>query len=82
VGIHTHTHKGSGVFLLEVGVVDSFKQTWFTEQGRCTYELTAVVTVCTRRVQARGGQNPSVCLEGDGHKFPPLAEQLLVFDSF
>ena len=52
-----------------------------TEQGSCPNELTAVVTTCPRPTYAQVKQKSSMERVG-GHKFPPLAKELLVTGKF
>lgn len=51
-----------------------------TQQVSCTYELTVLMTTCTRPVQTPARQNPNM-EDTDGHKVSTLADELLAAHS-
>lgn len=56
-----YTRKGVEQ-LQESEVMDNIKKIVFflTQQGSCIFELTVIVTVCTKPVQAQARQNASI----------------------
>lgn len=63
-------------------MVDDYNESIFwTQQGGCIYQLTAIVIASTRPAQAQVRQNPSR-QRGEGHEVSSLAELLLATDGF
>ena len=52
-----------------------------TQQHRCTYEFTEIVTACTQPAQIQTRQHPSMKKIGSGCKVPPLTQKLFAIDT-
>lgn len=50
-------------------------------QGRCTYEITTIVSACTRPTQTQAKNIPT-WRRGSRHEVPPIAAELLPLDDF